>query len=131
MLAGGDGEGNLDQATVAGVLDHMADQVETMQALLERSDAGRTAVNERLEALAGAVDGWHLAGTLDAGPRGQGADALAARLHGTPAANGALHVDLDAALAAALLEAAPDGRVLAFGSFHAAAQALRYLNATN
>ena len=38
---------------------------------------------------------------------------------------------LDAALAAALLEAAPDGRVLAFGSFHAAAQALRYLNAAN
>ena len=31
----------------------------------------------------------------------------------------------------ALDEAAPDGRVLAFGSFHAAAQALRYLNAAH
>ncbi len=53
----GDGEGGLDQAAVAGVLDHMAEQVETMQALLERSDAGRAAVNERLEMLASAVEG--------------------------------------------------------------------------
>jgi dihydrofolate synthase/folylpolyglutamate synthase len=84
-----------------------------------------------VEALADAVDGWHLAGTLDAGSRGQAADALAKRLHGTPAANGTPHADLDAALAAALADAAPDGRVLAFGSFHAAAQALRYLNAAD
>ncbi len=55
-FAGGDGDGALDQAAVAGVLDHMADQVGTMQALLERSDAGRTAVNARLEALAGSVE---------------------------------------------------------------------------
>lgn len=55
-FASGDGEGGLDQAAVAGVLDHMADQVETMQALLERSDAGRAAVNERLEVVAGAVE---------------------------------------------------------------------------
>ena len=84
-----------------------------------------------VEALADAVDGWHLAGTLDAGTRGQAAAALAKRLHGTPAANGTLHVDLDAALATALADAGPDGRVLAFGSFHAAAQALRYLNAAD
>lgn len=82
-------------------------------------------------ALADAVDGWHLAGTLDAGPRGQAAAALATRLHGTPAANGARHADLEAALAAALADAAPAGRVLAFGSFHVAAQALRYLNAAD
>lgn len=56
-FAAGDSDGGLDQATVAGVLDHMAGQVETMQALLEQSDAGRAAVNDRLEALAGAVDG--------------------------------------------------------------------------
>lgn len=66
-FAGGDGEGNLDQATVAGVLDHMADQVETMQALLERSDAGRAAVNERLETLAGAVEGLTRQLAADAG----------------------------------------------------------------
>lgn len=56
-FAGSDSEGGLDQATVAGVLDHMAEQVETLQTLLERSDAGRVAVNERLEMLAGAVEG--------------------------------------------------------------------------
>ena len=56
---------------------------------------------------------------------------MATRLHGTPAANATPHADLDAALAVALDEAAPDGRVLAFGSFHAAAQALRYLNAAH
>lgn len=56
-FAGGDGEGALDQATVAGVLDHMAEQVETLQAILERTDVGRQAVNERLETLAAAVEG--------------------------------------------------------------------------
>lgn len=56
-FAGSDSEGGLDQATVAGVLDHMAGQVEALQELLERSDAGRVAVNERLEMLAGAVEG--------------------------------------------------------------------------
>jgi hypothetical protein len=56
-FAAGDGEGGLDQGTVAGVLDHMADQVDTMQRLLERTDAGRAAVNDRLEGLVGAVEG--------------------------------------------------------------------------
>lgn len=84
-----------------------------------------------VQALADVVDGWYVAGTPEAGPRGQAAEALATRLHGTPAANATPHADLDAALAAALAEAAPDGRVLAFGSFHAAAQALRYLNAAH
>ena len=84
-----------------------------------------------VQALADVVDGWYLAGTPEAGPRGQAVEALATRLHGTPAANATPHADLDAALAAALADAAPDGRVLAFGSFHAAAQALRYLNAAH
>lgn len=56
-FAGSDSEGGLDQATVAGVLDHMAGQVEALQAMLEQSDSGRVAVNERLEMLAGAVEG--------------------------------------------------------------------------
>jgi hypothetical protein len=63
-FASGDGEGGIDQGTMAGVLDHMAEQVETMQGLLERTDAGRAAVNERLEGLVGAVEGLtrHLQG---------------------------------------------------------------------
>ncbi|PKP73460.1 MAG: biopolymer transporter ExbB [Alphaproteobacteria bacterium HGW-Alphaproteobacteria-6] len=58
-FAGGEGEGGgaLDQVAVAGVLDHMAGQVEALQAILAQSDAGRAAVNERLAGLAGAVEG--------------------------------------------------------------------------
>lgn len=54
-FAGGEGEGGFDQEAVAGVLDHMAGQVETLQAILERTDAGRAAVNDRLEAVARSV----------------------------------------------------------------------------
>ncbi len=54
-FAGGESEGAFDQEAVAGVLDHMAEQVETLQAILERTDAGRAAVNERLEAVAHSV----------------------------------------------------------------------------
>lgn len=56
-FAGGESEGGFDQEAVAGVLDHMAGQVETLQAILERTDAGRAAVNERLEAVARSVSG--------------------------------------------------------------------------
>jgi len=78
-------------------------------------------------ALANAVDGWHLAGLADAGPRGQDVDAFAQRLAATAAANGARHADVETALQAAIAQAAPGGRVLAFGSFHAAAAALQRL----
>ena len=82
-------------------------------------------------ALSDTVDGWLLAGTLDAGPRGSDAGALAQRLVGTAAAGGSRHADVTGALAAALAQAAPDGLVLAFGSFHAASEALRSLNAAD
>ena len=82
-------------------------------------------------ALADVVDGWLLAGSLDAGPRGSDAAALAQRLAGTAAAAGSCHADVASALAAALALAGPDGRVLAFGSFHAASEALRCLNAAD
>ena len=91
-------------------------------ALADKDAAGVVA------ALCDAVAGWHLAGTRDAGPRGTDVDALVARLHGTAAGGGTRHADVATALAAALADAAPDGRVLAFGSFHAAATALQYLN---
>ena len=80
-------------------------------------------------ALADAVDGWHLAGLVEAGPRGQGVDALASRLAGTAAATAIRHADVQAAVQAAIAQAAPDGRVLVFGSFHTAAVALRRLAA--
>jgi len=76
-------------------------------------------------ALADGVDGWHLAGLVDAGPRGQGADDFAQRLATTAAVDGARHADVETALEAALAQTAPCGRVLVFGSFHAAAAALQ------
>ena len=80
-----------------------------------------------VDALAGAVDAWWLAGTLDAGMRGIAADALAARLAATPAGRGSLHAGVADALAGALAAARPGDRILVFGSFHAAATALRTL----
>ena len=76
-------------------------------------------------ALESAVDAWHIAGLADAGPRGQGVEDFAHRLAGTVAADGVCHVDVAAALDAAIAQAAPDGRVLVFGSFHTAAAALQ------
>ena len=81
-----------------------------------------------VSALADAVDGWYLAGMLDAGPRGQDAASLQQRLSETPAAHAATHAEAGAALDAALQAAEPDGRVLVFGSFHVTAVALRRLN---
>ncbi len=78
-------------------------------------------------ALDGLVDAWHLAGLEEAGPRGLGVDAFAARLAGSPAADGLRHRTVQAALAAALAAAEPGDRVLVFGSFHTAAAAIQGL----
>ncbi|MFT4255877.1 MAG: bifunctional tetrahydrofolate synthase/dihydrofolate synthase [Pseudoxanthomonas sp.] len=71
---------------------------------------------------------WLLAGSNEAGARGQGVDALASKLAGTTAAQGARHADLTQALASALAQAEAGDRVLVFGSFHAAATALDWLH---
>jgi dihydrofolate synthase/folylpolyglutamate synthase len=78
-------------------------------------------------ALDGAVHAWHLAGLAEAGPRGVGVDAFAARLAGTAAAKGLRHATVRAALAAALADAAAGDRILVFGSFHTAAAAIQAL----
>ena len=78
-----------------------------------------------VEALADRVDGWHLAGLE--GARAQSATALLARLAGTAAAAAATHDDVDTALQQALSAAQAGDRVLVFGSFHTAAQALLWL----
>lgn len=77
-----------------------------------------------VDALAGQVDRWWLAGLADAGPRGLDAEAFAERLVGTAAAAGERCATVAGALAAARGEAAPGDRVLVFGSFHTAAAAL-------
>jgi len=82
-----------------------------------------------VDAIEACVDAWHLAGTAAAGSRGRDAAALAKALAGTAAAGARCHEDVASALAAALAEAGPGGRVLAFGAFHVAGVALEWLAA--
>jgi dihydrofolate synthase / folylpolyglutamate synthase len=80
-----------------------------------------------VEALAGRIDRWWLAGLADAGPRGLEVDAFAERVSGTAAAAGQRCATVVEALAAARAEMASGGRLLVFGSFHTAAAALAAL----
>jgi dihydrofolate synthase/folylpolyglutamate synthase len=84
-----------------------------------------------VHALASQVAGWRLAGTQAAGARGIDAAALAGRLLGTAAAGAACHDTVTEALEAALSDVGPDGRVLVFGSFLAAGEALQFLNGSD
>ncbi len=79
-------------------------------------------------ALASSVTQWTLAG-LD-GARGQTAEALARRLAGTAAEGAAQAADVTTALSQVLVQAQPGDRVLVFGSFLVAAQALASLQPT-
>ena len=80
-----------------------------------------------VDAFAGAPLRWHLAG-LDAGPRAQSADQLAARLADTTAADASRHARVADALHAVLAVAKPGDRVLVFGSFHTVADAMQALH---
>src|SRR5690606_38957844 len=75
----------------------------------------------------GLVDAWWLGGSLGAGARGIDVATLAARLRGSVAQSGQQWPDPAAALVAALQAAAPGDRILLFGSFHAAEEALHVL----
>ena len=70
---------------------------------------------------------WHLAGLQDVGARGQDVDALAARLAASAAASGSRHTSVAAALQAVRSAAEPGDRILVLGSFHTAAEAIRFL----
>lgn len=80
-----------------------------------------------VQALGEQVQDWHLAGLE--GARAQTATALQARLHDTAAASGTCHASVADALHAALAGSEAGDRVLVFGSFHTAAQALQWLDA--
>ncbi|HVJ39641.1 MAG TPA: bifunctional tetrahydrofolate synthase/dihydrofolate synthase [Stenotrophomonas sp.] len=79
-----------------------------------------------VEALQGEIAHWHLAGL--AGPRGQSADVLRGRLGHTAAAAGALADTVAQALAQALALSQAGDRVLVFGSFHTATEAIEALH---
>ncbi|TKS54557.1 bifunctional tetrahydrofolate synthase/dihydrofolate synthase [Luteimonas yindakuii] len=80
-------------------------------------------------ALADVIDGWRIAGLAGAGGRALAVDAFAQRLRGTAAAQATPSATVDDALAAALAAAAPGDRIVVFGSFHTAAEALAVLGA--
>lgn len=81
-----------------------------------------------VEALAPHVEAWFLAGLESGGARGQSADELAAKLVDTTAAAITRHTTVAQALSAALAAAGTEDRILVFGSFHTAAEALTLLH---
>jgi dihydrofolate synthase/folylpolyglutamate synthase len=83
-----------------------------------------------VDALAAQVDRWHLAGLPGHGVRALDVEAFAARLQRTPARDARRWADVGEALAGVRSEASAGDRVLVFGSFHTAADALRALGAT-
>lgn len=77
-------------------------------------------------ALGTRIDHWYLAGLNEESPRGETTERLASRVRSTlPAAVCSEHRDVPAALAAARVEASPEDRIIAFGSFHVVAPVLR------
>jgi len=76
-----------------------------------------------IAALRGRIDRWHVGPTT--GARGMGAEAIGRRLREAGIADVSECASLEHACAHALAEAAPDDRIVAFGSFLTAAAAIR------
>ncbi|MEO1139749.1 MAG: biopolymer transporter ExbB [Pseudomonadota bacterium] len=55
-LASGDGEGGAEGNVMAGVIDHMGEQMESLQMMLTQSDVSRAMVDEKLGVLADSVE---------------------------------------------------------------------------
>jgi hypothetical protein len=53
----GEGEGGVDRSAISTVLDHMVDQIETLQSLYSQSEAGRAETDARIQELTQAVGG--------------------------------------------------------------------------
>ena len=81
-----------------------------------------------VEALAPYVDQWFLAGLEIGSDRSQTAAELAGRLAGTAAAAGVRHATVAGAVQATLAVARAQDRILVFGSFHVAAEAMAVLH---
>jgi hypothetical protein len=56
-LSSGDGDGGVDRGAIGTVLDHMVDQIETLQSLYSQSEASRAETDARLQELTQAVGG--------------------------------------------------------------------------
>jgi hypothetical protein len=51
----GDGEGGVENAAIAGVIDHMGEQMEALQMMFTQSDISRSMVDDKLSALTDAI----------------------------------------------------------------------------
>jgi cell division septum initiation protein DivIVA len=56
-LSGGEGEGGVDRSAIGTVLDHMVDQIETLQSLYSQSEARRAETDTHLRELTQSVAG--------------------------------------------------------------------------
>jgi len=56
-LSSGEGDGGVDRSAIGTVLDHMVDQIETLQSLFSQSETRRAETDGRLQELAQAVGG--------------------------------------------------------------------------
>ncbi len=56
-FSSGDGEGGIDRSAIATVLDHMVDQMETLQSIFTQSESRRAETETRVMELASAVEG--------------------------------------------------------------------------
>ncbi|MEJ6392401.1 biopolymer transporter ExbB [Gymnodinialimonas sp. 2305UL16-5] len=56
-FSSGDGEGGVDKAAIATVLDHMVDQMDTLQSLFAQSETRRAATEQRVLQLAQSIEG--------------------------------------------------------------------------
>ena len=55
-LASGDGDSSTDQDAMVAVLDHMAEQMESLQTIFTQSDVSRSMLDERLGNLTGSIE---------------------------------------------------------------------------
>ena len=55
-LAAGDGEGSAEGQVMAGVIDHMGEQMESLQLMLTQSDVSRAMVDEKIGVLADTME---------------------------------------------------------------------------
>lgn len=77
-FSAGDGDGSVEQSMLASVVDHMGEQMESMQMMLTQSDVSRAMVDEKLGHLVESVQ--RLTSQLEAQNRGNAGDAALMRL---------------------------------------------------
>ncbi|MDJ0628015.1 MAG: biopolymer transporter ExbB [Rhodobacter sp.] len=97
-FSSGDGEGATDQDAVVAVLDHMAEQMESLQAIYTQSDISRSMVDERLGQLADSIQAMtERMDREDAGARAMDriAESQAKLIEVLEAQAGAGHVDAE------------------------------------